>query len=478
MDFEQQFSIHSAGQGFCYSGWLKFQKAEAFRFVFDCGSNNKSALSREIKELRLRGLTDRGQLDLLVISHFDADHVNMIQELLEGGIIVKKLVMPFLMFHERLFLVLKQFLGRKRISDAEIDSFRIMLDPLGTLRDNLGGEGGIFLISGDDQPIPGGQSTTGEIAEEESQKAYLRDDFASFNDRPSQGFSFDFSRSADTIEAAQFFLQTTDAQLKVVSDSQKAFVSVGNERLMEFLFYKKDIGIHEEEFFATVEQLFYEKEGITPHDPDLINKVVDTLKAGYRSAGPVRRLFNEAARKVGVPPSTVIDLNNTALCMLHRNTPGLLARIITTNEQSYRNFKAETFTYHHFKSHTQMLPVWPIYHMLGLGYPNVLLTSDSFLKSSGEIHAFKNKYRHYLDDFWLIQIPHHGSAKSSDNDFFGIVPPECTYFVNYGLNNRHGHPSLSVMQKVLPPNWIGPYLIHEYQGFQFHYGINHEPLYT
>jgi hypothetical protein len=475
MDFEQRFAIHSAGQGFCYSGKVKYQESEEYRFVFDCGTNNKYSLRREIEQMRSDGLSARRRLDLLVISHFDADHVNMIEELLKGGIQIKKLIMPFLFFHERLFLVFKQFLGRKRIAESEIDAFRIMLDPIGTLGNNLDEEGGIFLLIGDELPIPGGGGQVSVDRDEEVRKAILEDDFSNFNEDISNGFSFSRMRRPDGIQMAQFFLQANDQRVRVVRDSSKASLSLGGDKLMEFLFYKKSIGPFEERFYRVLEDLFYKREHLSPSDPDFMNKLITILKKSYRSAAPVRSLFKEAAKIIGIPLGIATDLNTTALCMLHRNVADLPKKIIV-GKPGYLNFKAETHGFYHFKDHVQTFPVRPIYHSGYGSFPNVLLTSDTFLKSSYDLQAFLAKYQYYLNDFWLAQIPHHGSARNCDHTFFDKLHDDCAFFVNYGLNNRHGHPALAVMQLANKKAWPGPYLINDYQGLQIVYGINHNPL--
>lgn len=104
---KQEFIIHPVGQGLFYSGKISHENKIKFRMVFDCGSNTAGACQEEIEIYRDSDFLEEKVLDLLVVSHFDKDHVNQIENLLKGGIKVKKLVMPFLTFEERLFLVLK-----------------------------------------------------------------------------------------------------------------------------------------------------------------------------------------------------------------------------------------------------------------------------------------------------------------------------------------------------------------------------------
>lgn len=60
-----------------------------FHFVFDCGSINKEHLRESLNEIETRAL------DILFISHLDADHVNCIDMLLER-MTVETVVLPCL----------------------------------------------------------------------------------------------------------------------------------------------------------------------------------------------------------------------------------------------------------------------------------------------------------------------------------------------------------------------------------------------
>ncbi|HKO78231.1 MAG TPA: hypothetical protein VJU52_13525, partial [Flavobacterium sp.] len=105
MSFNQEFTIHPVGQGLFYSGKITHNTEVKFRMVFDCGSLTKGAGQDEVDIYRDADFLGKKVLDLLVISHFDRDHVYHIGRLLADGIKVKKLVMPFITFSERLFLV-------------------------------------------------------------------------------------------------------------------------------------------------------------------------------------------------------------------------------------------------------------------------------------------------------------------------------------------------------------------------------------
>jgi beta-lactamase superfamily II metal-dependent hydrolase len=114
--FVQDFFVHPVGQGLFYTGVFELKETDTsapkkFTMPFDCGSINRSFCERAATAFRNEHLQGR-HLDLLIISHFDNDHVSNIGTLLEGEIKIKKLAMPLISFSERLTLVLKRINDR------------------------------------------------------------------------------------------------------------------------------------------------------------------------------------------------------------------------------------------------------------------------------------------------------------------------------------------------------------------------------
>ncbi|MCW2338152.1 hypothetical protein M2337_002385 [Sphingobium sp. B2D3A] len=80
---------HAVGQGGLFSGELTGQ-GKPLRWVYDCGSNQRDALRREIKTV-----AGGGDIDMLFLSHLDSDHVGGVDELL-GQVKVREVVLPYL----------------------------------------------------------------------------------------------------------------------------------------------------------------------------------------------------------------------------------------------------------------------------------------------------------------------------------------------------------------------------------------------
>ena len=85
---ENTFISYPVGQGFFYSGTIYNDSSEPFQLVYDCGSNNMSVLNECISYYKKEFHIDfdkkaKIKIDMLVVSHFDADHVNGLIKLLE-----------------------------------------------------------------------------------------------------------------------------------------------------------------------------------------------------------------------------------------------------------------------------------------------------------------------------------------------------------------------------------------------------------
>jgi len=80
---------HAVGQGGMFSGELDTGR-RPLRWVYDCGSNQRDALLREINTI-----ADGGKIDLLFLSHLDSDHISGVDQFL-AQINVGEVVLPYL----------------------------------------------------------------------------------------------------------------------------------------------------------------------------------------------------------------------------------------------------------------------------------------------------------------------------------------------------------------------------------------------
>jgi hypothetical protein len=466
----QNFTIHPIGQGLFYSGEIKLNDRSVFKMIFDCGSVSKGANKEPLLYRNTHFSGSDKDLDLLVISHFDADHVNQIKTVVENDIKIKKLVMPFVTFEERLFLALKHIAQ----PGSNVGTASFIIDPLGTLGSNLGEDGEVFIITSGDGPIPGG-----EVDNENREKI------------PEERFVFKFSNPKDLTEkeASNLGFGSLAKRLQKVADTDKGFaVSSVSTNVVEFLFYRKDIGANEIAFFEKVKELFFKDFKIdTSGSGDYINNQVVSKVRQIRSATKIKEIFKKAykaidAKKTRVSMASIVNPNTTALCMLHRNLKALY-RLSDVGSEDLRyfhyhhgycsliqktGFLRQEIDFHSYRFHHYDF----LEHLKELTFPNVLLTSDSFLKDSKDVTALFEKYEYYKDAFWMFQVPHHGSKKNSDKTLFAQIPYIKFNFTNYGLNNRDNHPDDEVLLDLFTTGHYKNFIpANQFQGLSFGFSV-------
>ena len=137
----------AGGQGFFHSGTVTAGGGGAL-YVYDCGSLSPTTLSREIQEFQKR----HGRvIDLLFLSHFHADHVNGLPELLRLTA-VRTAVIPLVPTAERLYVLGSALSGEAPITDWYQ---RLIVDPTSAIRE-IGGDIDIVVVEpvteGEDDP--------------------------------------------------------------------------------------------------------------------------------------------------------------------------------------------------------------------------------------------------------------------------------------------------------------------------------------
>ncbi|MDO8989404.1 MAG: MBL fold metallo-hydrolase [Sideroxyarcus sp.] len=92
--YRQQWAV---GHGFFHSGKIETDTA-SYRYVYDCGSHHSNHLAnKRVNELYgIESLdSDKPSIDMVVISHFHADHINGVPRLFQQ-FKIRQLVLPFL----------------------------------------------------------------------------------------------------------------------------------------------------------------------------------------------------------------------------------------------------------------------------------------------------------------------------------------------------------------------------------------------
>ena len=102
--FRHKFRYHSVGQGLFMSAEFRLNNKESYKLVYDCGCDHKNSsnLNASIRQLKNEF---NGNIDLLIISHFDFDHISGMKDLLDH-MYLRKIILPYIDFGEMLMLLL------------------------------------------------------------------------------------------------------------------------------------------------------------------------------------------------------------------------------------------------------------------------------------------------------------------------------------------------------------------------------------
>ena len=133
MSINIEYNFWAVGQGLFSNGVVKHSDTkEEFHWVYDCGTSSKAQLIvQSISAMKTEYPVD--EIDLLVISHFDKDHISGIKEL-ATQYKIKRVLLPYYSLGER--LVLAYISGIK----ANSPLFDLYLNPVKFLTENLYGE--------------------------------------------------------------------------------------------------------------------------------------------------------------------------------------------------------------------------------------------------------------------------------------------------------------------------------------------------
>lgn len=378
------FKFYPVGQGCFYAGSIKIKNNE-FVIVYDCGTvSREEYLNKSIDEFKKKFK----KIDLLMISHFDKDHVNGIKRLLTG-IHCEMVIIPYYLPIIRLALF-----GNSAPDD---DYITFIKDPINYFLDTDKFDVAEVIVLENGNKNEGDSIKAPEPKNPEKQIELIEKillDKIKDNDE-------DFkSRVIDNEENEP----NSDDKVKYLTLPFK--LSLSNE-FWEFVFYLKN---------------FNNPVGLDNFRLD-INKILDKTRDGKLSS-----LFDEIYTlkiKELYKKHFASDINYTSLIVYH----GPL--------------KYKTFTEIYLSSFSHW---WP--HFEPMKKTGTLLTGDSFLKKDEDFNPFFNYYfPYYIDNCFLFQVPHHGSKKNWKDLPNGLeqIP---FYIINHGWG-RKKHPNKDVVENII-----------------------------
>lgn len=98
-----QCEFWNVGQGLFSTGRIQMGYAPAFHWVYDCGTNSSPKLIQNAIQ-KYNQQENNADIDLLVLSHFDKDHISGVKELLKNGRKIKRWVVPYYPLWQRLVI--------------------------------------------------------------------------------------------------------------------------------------------------------------------------------------------------------------------------------------------------------------------------------------------------------------------------------------------------------------------------------------
>ncbi|WP_189436882.1 hypothetical protein [Pseudovibrio japonicus] len=390
IQFEYRF--HPVGQGLFSSGQIFDERTETpvFTWVYDCGSSTSiETVKREIKNFRsffkTTTATEKPPIDLLVISHFDEDHINGIVELLRA-FQVKTIFLPYIPFIERIQLMLTNS------TSVSIRTASFLLNPVGFIK-AVAGEEGIQVVfvpqTSSDSPDDGTPLNLRRLPEETRfETDWGEENQKDINRQLSLGALFSEPNSVFTYETFwEFIPYFPPYNLKKRKKISSKFVK-RISLLVRYLINPKTLNQHRERAL------------------DIIKKRYD--KEFGRSAPQRNRisLMLYAAPLIGNP------------------------FLYSYSSRARREVKASQP-----EEHQKLLP---FENRTGVFY-----TGDGHLKEKGRVDHFMKFFRakQRISNAGVFQVMHHGAKGNYRTGFASSVRPAISVFSADKNGKQHGHPN-------------------------------------
>ncbi len=433
---QAEFNFCPIGQGCFYTGKISFpyenlvkniidfpqiyihhynKKIKDFNFVYDCGSLTRGPyLDIQINNYKINL---GNYLDLLIISHFDSDHVNGVIDLLKNKI-CRRLIIPYYEPIERLLLYITS-------KDRSDDYRRMLQDPIGFFRGPEFNIEEIIIVGG-----PGGpndDNLNNNLIPPERPK--LRD--LNLSDKKGE-LKFYNNRNSEYEDEINF----KKFQNEEINSGSK------NTNWLKINFLKSpyhlsiDYGIWE--FIFYLEKM---------NDGDLIEKFKDEVDDLLKKHNI--QLFDLFSRKhlkeiQNIYKKYYININYTSLVTYHG--PLFECFQIMTD-----TIIENLFIIEHYKFGT-------------------LLTGDINLVYENNLREIINYLPKKILDVLIFQVPHHGSKINWDFDHPNGFENFDFYVINHG-RFRLKHPSNEVVTDI-KNNCIGRIIRNtEFKNFSYSFSF-------
>jgi beta-lactamase superfamily II metal-dependent hydrolase len=400
-------TFNNVGQGLFYSGKIVVNEDKSFNFVYDCGTRSKREYLRtSIKRYSnsIKDNNNKKKLDLLVISHFDADHINGLETLLSEVDEMETVVLPYYTPEERLLYAI---MNKKQNRFY----YEFLSDPAEFLLKKYKVKKIVFIVKNGENP------NKEEPVSNRSKNSNDNNLTFDINELPNGEIS-------DKDEINEWIKEYGD---KVKAKKSDRFVKIyyGYKPIWRFLFFNCRNNLDE----TKLEEL---------------KKYIETMMGCNDIKDMIKKVSRERSKykELQCHYKTIAnDLNDSSLIVYHTpcNLNGSKVLIFRTSVSTKKLLYCDYILCNRFLHCRREGP----YTHFGQ-----FLTGDINLKKSfNEIKTFFNDVK---DDIIVSLIPHHGSYKNWNQRILEDIN-NCEFWItSAGLTNTYGHPSFEIFEDI----WI------------------------
>lgn len=394
MSLNSHFHFQPIGQGLFYEGQIG-----KVNVIYDCGSTETTRINNMVNRYA-KELT-RKTIDLLVLSHLHADHVNGLDELFKH-VDVKYVFLPYLTPFQRLLLTAHE---PRQVGETY---YNFLADPVNYLLEK-GAKKIVLIFDGKEKVDEGDNFPSNDFQyddEDDLNEEDLNDDAIHLPDSETL---------IGLISKNEPALIRHSQHNRLLCKDHYGYVSLRQRWILRF--FSSSTKRHLDKFIDSVKNEFGLKS--LPDNEKLREIVLNPTK---------RKRLRDCYK------TTYKDrLNDTSLILFHGPVNSIPLSITRQDSHSLGPY--------HGKAKIQ----WD------QNRPNLewgcLLTGDVDLKEIWS--SFANHYKNYFSHMSDLLIPHHGSKRNWESHILNSTTGSKSWIVSAGIGNKYNHPSIYVILEIL-----------------------------